>query len=160
MRTAALLLAPLLLMGAEPAGLDAARALVQAFYADHFKGDLAFTEASLKAKARFLAPDLHRACLAKQRADAAKGPDLVPDVDGDPFTDSQEYPAAFKLGRIHSTPGGARLPVTFTWKDGHPPRTLTVVLRNLQTGWRIDDLRYAEGRTLRLLLKPSGPLPE
>lgn len=160
MKPALLLCAPWLLQAAEPPGLDGARALVQAFYADHFRGDRTFTPASVKAKSRFLAPDLQRACLAKLAEDAARGADVAPDVEGDPFTDSQEGPTAFRLGRIHSTTGGARLAVTFTWQDGASPRTLTVVLKNLQAGWRIDDLRYAEDRSLRQLLKPSGSRPE
>lgn len=160
MRIPALLLITGIGLSAQDPSLESARKLVQAFYAEHMKGDMAFSEASVKSKARYLAPDLLKACLSKQADDAAKGPEAVPDVDGDPFTDSQEYPDAFKLGRIHSSGGGARIPVTFTWKNGNPPRTVTVILKNLQSGWRIDDLRYAEGRTLRQLLKPSGPLPE
>lgn len=160
MRLLALLLITAIGLNAQDPSLESARKLVQTFYAEHTKGDMGFAEGSLKAKGKFLAPDLLKACLTKQADDAAKGPEAVPDVDGDPFTDSQEYPDAFKLGRIHSSGGGARIPVTFTWKNGNPPRTVTVILKNLQLGWRIDDLRYAEGRTLRQLMKPSGPLPE
>jgi hypothetical protein len=146
-------------LGAQDPSLESARKLVQAFYATHMKGDMSFSEASLKAKEKFLTPDLMKAALAKQAEDSARGTELVPDVDGDPFTDSQEYPSGFKLGKVHSTEGGARVPVTFTWKAGNPSRTLTVVLKNLQTGWRIDDLRYPSGKSLRQLLKPSGLLP-
>ena len=160
MRRPALLLVTGICLSAQDPALESARKLVQAFYAEHMKGDKGFTEDSLKTKGKFLAPELLKACLSKLAEDAAKGPEAAPDIDGDPFTGSQEYPDAFKLGRIHSSGGGARIPVTFTWKNGNPPRTVTVILKNLQSGWRIDDLRYAEGRTLRQLLKPSGPLPE
>jgi hypothetical protein len=156
MRTSILLLSATLVLGAQDPSLDSARKLVQTFYEAHTKGDMGFSEASLKAKAKFLAPDLLKTCLAKRAEDAAKGSDTVPDVDGDPFTDSQEYPDGFKVGKIRSTEGGARVPVTFTWKAGNPPRTLTVILKNLTSGWRIDDLRYPDGRTLRSVLKPSG----
>jgi hypothetical protein len=147
-----------LCLAAQDPSLDSARKLVQAFYADHLKGDMGFTKASVKAKSRYLAPDLLKACLVKQAENP--GPDTVPDVDGDPFTDSQEYPTGFKLGKARSAAGGARIPVTFSWREGTPPRTLTVILKNLQAGWRIDDIRYPEGGTLRQLVKPAGPLPE
>jgi hypothetical protein len=144
-------------LGAQDPSLESARRLVQTFYTEHLKGDMGFSADSLKAKTKFLAPDLLKACLAKQAE--APGPDVVPDVDGDPFTDSQEYPDGFRIGKVHGVEGGARIQVTFTWKNGNPPRTLTLILRNLTLGWRIDDLRYPDGRTLRRLLKPSAPLP-
>ena len=157
MRIAACFLLATLSIQAQDPSIEAARKLVQTFYAVHMKGEMGFTEASLKEKSRFLSPNLIKACLAKQAEDA--GPEIVPDVDGDPFTDSQEHPDGFKAGKAHGIEGGTRIPVTFTWKNGNPPRTLTVILKNLTTGWRIDDLRYADGRTLRALLKPSSKLP-
>lgn len=156
MRHAALFLLAALAVQAQDPSLEAARKLVQTFYAAHLKGEMGFTEASLKAKSKYLAPELLKAGLLKQAEDAAKGPDIVPDIDGDPFTDSQEYPDGFKVGKVHAAEGGARIPVTLTWRTGNPPRTLTVILKNLTVGWRIDDIRYPDGRTLRTLLKRSG----
>ena len=153
MKPWSLLLLPMVLSAQQPS-IEAARKLVQDFYAGHFKGSMGFDEASLRAKRDRLSPELFTALLGKAKEPSS--PDEVPDIDGDPFTDSQEYPDAFKLGKLQSSAGGARVPVTFTWKNGNPPRTLTVVLKNLQEGWRIDDLRYPRGGTLRELARPRA----
>ncbi|HVT59713.1 MAG TPA: hypothetical protein VHR45_15090 [Thermoanaerobaculia bacterium] len=78
------------------ADLLAATAVARAFYEYHFGHDMGFTEAGLRARSRWLAPALYRALLAEARK--PKSPDEVPLIDGDPFTDSQEYPSSFRIG--------------------------------------------------------------
>jgi Protein of unknown function (DUF3828) len=148
------LLFPAVLSAQHPS-LEAARKLVQDFYTAHFKGEMGFSEATLQPKRECLSPELFKALLAKAREPSS--PDVVPDIDGDPFTDSQEYPDAFKVGKLQTGGGGARVSVGFTWNNGNPPRSLTVVLKYLQEGWRIDDLRYPRGGTLRELARPAVP---
>jgi hypothetical protein len=145
------------LLGAQTPSLQDAQKLVKDFYGAHLKGDMGFSAASLARKQRFLSPDLYQALLAKAKEPSS--PDEVPDIDGDPFTDSQEYPDAFRVGKLQSGGVGARVSVGFTWKNGNPPRAITVVLKNLQVGWRIDDLRYPQGGTLRDLAKPGPRQP-
>ena len=148
-----LLAAPLLLPPASPAARqhEAATpaAVVRMFYRYHFAHDMAFTPAAVRLRARWLAPDL----LARCRAYFAKpgSPDQVPAIDGDPFTDSQEYPASFRVGRAQTSRDTALVPVTFSWKSGER-RTVTAVLVRGGRPWRLADLRYEAGKTFRSLL--------
>lgn len=152
---------PLLLLPALAAAPDpspaGARKAVEAFYTAHFKGPMGFDAASLKAKEAFLAPDLYQALLGKAREAAGNGEE-APDIDGDPFTDSQEYPDAFSVGRPLASGGTVRVPVRFTWKNGNPSRSLTVVMKNGRLGWRLDDIRYGGEGTLRTLARPRASL--
>ena len=58
---------------------------------------MGFSEASVRERSAWLAPELVDLCHAYFQKPVH--PDEVPDVDGDPFTDSQEYPKSFSVGR-------------------------------------------------------------
>ncbi len=110
---------------------------------------MAFTKASLARKSKWLSPDF----LARLKAEQARpgNPDEVPNIDGDPFTDSQEYPTRFVVGKATTEGQRARVPVRFSGKGAQ--RTLVALLRNSPDGWRVDDLVYEDGKTtLRSLL--------
>ena len=77
--------------------------------------------------------------------------DEVPPINGDPFTYSQEYPSRFTLGRPGADAAQAVVPVSFS--DGSRTRRVDYVLRRDGGGWRVDDLRYDDGGTLRGLLR-------
>lgn len=119
--------------------------VVQAFYRFHFAHDMAFTRSALRRRVRWLAPDLLALCRAYFAAPSPA--DEVPEIDGDPFTDSQEYPTSFRVGAAAVAGDTALVPVTFLWKAGDR-RTVTVVLVP-RGGWKIADLRYERGETLR-----------
>ena len=161
MRRLLLVAAASLLLGAQDPTPEGARKAVRAFYTAHFKGPMGFDAKTLKAKKPFLAPDFYQALVAKA-AEAAGNPDEAPDIDGDPFTQSQEYPDAFTVGKAQASGGSVRVQVRFTWKNGNPARSLVVVMKNGTDGWRVDDFRYGEGDTLRGLAgrkaaPPSAP---
>jgi len=122
-----------------------AAAVVRAFYRYHFAHEMAFTRAAVRRRARWLAPDLLARCRAYfARSSPADGP---PDIDGDPFTDSQEYPATFRVGATTRSGDTALVAVRFSWRTGGR-RDVTVVLVGARA-WRIADVRYATGSSLR-----------
>lgn len=123
--------------------------VVQQFFKAHFAGDMAFTEASLKAKQASLTEDLYQKLMAELKKPVPKGE--VPNIDGDPFTDSQEYPESFKV--THSSVKGDKAAVTvdFLWPENKT--TVQVALVRTSKGWLIDDLIYDKDATLRTLLK-------
>jgi hypothetical protein len=123
--------------------------VVSQFFKIHFSHDMGFTEASLKAKQSWLTKDLYKKLLAELRKPVPK--DEVPDVDGDPFTNSQEYPKSFKV--THSSVKGdtALVTVEFLWPDDKT--SVQVALLRTADGWLIDDIIYGKDDTLRKLLK-------
>lgn len=125
-------------------------AVVREFYAFHFAHDMAFTRAAVRARSRWLAPDLlaHIGAYFARPSD----PNEVPDIDGDPFTDSQEYPRSFQVGVARIVGDTARVPVAMLWPEGDR-RMVRVLLVRVGGAWRITDLRYANGEpSLRELL--------
>jgi hypothetical protein len=77
--------------------------------------------------------------------------DEVPAINGDPFTDAQEYPDAYELLPARVQGDGAEVPV---WFSLGPRRwRVTCLLRRQGQRWRLDDLRYADGSRLRQLLR-------
>ena len=144
-RLAALAVLALPALGAARQSAAPPAAVVRAFYRFHFAHDMAFTRAALRRRERWLAPDLLALCRAYFAAPSPA--DEVPEIDGDPFTDSQEYPSSFRVGEAAVAGDTALVPVTFLWKAGDR-RTVTVVLVP-RGGWKVADLRYERGDTLR-----------
>ena len=122
---------------------------VQAFYAFHFAHDMGFSGEGIALRARWLSPGLLSLCKAYLARPSS--PDVVPSVDGDPFTDSQEYPASFRVGKVRMSAGKATVEVSFPrGKAGE--RILHVVLVEEKGAWLIDDVRYLSGPSFRKLL--------
>jgi hypothetical protein len=126
--------------------------VVRAFYTYHFAHDMAFTEASVRAKAAWLAPELFDLCLAYFKKPVPAG--QVPDIDGDPFTDSQEYPKSFHVGQPRFSATTVRVPVVL-FRPGQQ-RTIRVQLRMLDGSWRITNITYGGLRSLRVLLSSGS----
>lgn len=141
--------------------------VVRTFYTYHLKHDMRFDEGTVAKRKEWLSPDFYRLLLAETRRPADTGE--APFVNGDPFTDSQEYPNRAESGR--ATRVGAdviEVEVTFFWTrtvreyrqyrwesvpvereiEEAPPRTLTVKLTRGDRLWRIDDL-IADGKSFR-----------
>ena len=76
--------------------------IVQELLVMHFTHDMGFTRESVARKRGFLSTDL-QARIARYLA-APGSPDEAPAINGDPFTDSQEYPDRFRLGAVRTTP--------------------------------------------------------
>jgi hypothetical protein len=90
----------------------------------------------------------------RERAFAKQHPDEVPYFDGDPFTNSQEYPAWFAVGSSTREGASANVKVTFYFGRGTrgEPRTSTVLVRQEAGRWRIDDIIDSTGKSLKKLL--------
>jgi hypothetical protein len=149
----ALALVTILLAG-PPTTAGSPATTVRAFYAFHFAHDMAFTPESVRAKADWLAPDLLALC--ETYFERPTSPDEVPPIDGDPFTNSQEYPKRFRVGAAQVSGEAAWVPVLLEWSRGRP-RSVTAHLVRIARRWRIWDVRFADGSSLRKLLESPRP---
>ena len=122
---------------------------VQLLFADHFAHDMGFTRDTIARKKNWLTPGLN------QEIDAyflrPQPRDEPPVINGDPFTNTQEYPSAFAAGEGVQDPQKATVPVIMT--IGPNRRTVQVQLIRQPSGWLVDDLTYEDGMTFRALLK-------
>lgn len=124
--------------------------VVKAFYKYHFAHDMAFTPDGVKQRATWFTPGLINAC--ETYFARPQDPDEVPNIDGDPFTGSQEYPNTFSAGPASIQETKASVPVTFSWKDHHSTRG-TVILKKEEDGrWLIDDFEFPDQDSTRQLL--------
>jgi len=115
---------------------------------------MGFTADAAKARAAWLSPELQKICASYFALPGM--PDEVPVIDGDPFTDSQEYPNSFRVGAPRVSGATALMPVSFQWPDGRK-RSVTVELVMNSRRWLIDDIRYSDGRSLRNLISKKKP---
>jgi hypothetical protein len=151
---AVFLLSALLAGGqADSAAPPGPAAVAAEFYALHFAHDMAFTPLEVKRRSAFLSPGLLALCADYFAAPQA--PDEVPAVDGDPFTDSQDYPESYEVGEANQQGDAARVVVKFAMKAGDRWR-VQVDLVKTGAGWKIDDIEPAEGPSLRSLLRETG----
>ncbi|MEQ1626154.1 MAG: hypothetical protein ABL965_02085 [Nitrospira sp.] len=79
--------------------------------------------------------------------------DEVPVINGDPFTNSKEYPTGFTVGAVLCVGSRATVPVRFD--EGGRYKIVEYRLQLSGTTWRVDDLHYPDGATFRGLLKPA-----
>lgn len=130
-----------------PAGSP--ESVVETLLEFHFNRDRGFTEASARARRKWLSMSLAGAIDAY--FDHKFPADDVPPIDGDPFTDSQEYPTRFAVRAGVVRKAGAEVPVDFA--DGFSKKRIVYRLTYSAGGWRIDDLSYAHGATLKSALR-------
>lgn len=128
---------------------DSPEGRTQRFLEAHFGGDMGFTPASAGARHAWFSRALEDA-MAVYFARPSSA-DEVPVIDGDPFTDSQEYPRRFAVGQARVSGETAEVPVRFS--DAFSERTITYLLRYKGGAWQLEDLRYPGGGTLADLLK-------
>ncbi len=122
--------------------------LVQRFLEAHFAGDMAFTRDLIASKSAALAP----AFSDNFRVYFAKPSDLdeAPSINGDPFTDAQDYPARFSVGADDVTEAGSVVPVEFA--DAFARTTVLYELTRERSRWLISDLIYEDGSRLSAIL--------
>lgn len=126
------------------------RTALMNFYGFHLANDMGFTQAGAAARTRWLSPGLRQ--LLEDYFAAPGNPDEAPPIDGDPFTDTQEYPTGFRIVALRQSGESAEAAMTFDL-GGKARRSLQVVLRGCpQMRWCVDDLRYEDGDTLRGIL--------
>jgi hypothetical protein len=123
--------------------------VMQAFLERHFAGDMGFDRKTVAAKQQWLTDTLARA-VARYFARPSR-PDEAPAIDGDPFTDSQEYPTRFAVSEAQLRSTVANVSVRMS--DGYRDRNIVFVLHQQRGQWRIADVRYDRGPTFLALLR-------
>jgi hypothetical protein len=84
--------------------------------------------------------------------DAVKSKGEVGALDGDPLYDAQDMEIKkFAIGKASYESGKALVIVTF--ENFGQPKSFVFTLVNGRTGWRINNIEYGEGRSLRGYLK-------
>jgi hypothetical protein len=117
----------------------------------HLTGDMGFSAGTAAARRSHLSPELYRQIEAYFAQPFPE--DEPPPINGDPITDSQEYPSRFTFGGIRTT--ASRSLVTVHFGGNGYERPVIVLLRRMQGRWLVDDLRYEDGTTFREALKPE-----
>ena len=150
-----LVLVPVTSFGQKPAnnGSDA-KAAVKAFYAFHFQHKFDYSLPGLKLRHRWLDENLYRLLVAELKKPVK--PDEVPDLDGDPFTNSQEYPNGFRVGKSEQDGKLATVDVIFFWKDKKKvldTKRVKVQLAKSAEGWKIANVIAEGGDDLIKFLK-------
>ncbi len=86
--------------------------------------------------------------------DAVHSKGEVGAIDGDPLYDAQDVEIKkFAIRKPRYEEGRALVDVTF--ENFSKPQTITFIVVKGRTGWRIRDIVYSEGRTLRSELKSN-----
>jgi hypothetical protein len=135
---------------------------VSSFYRFHLSHNMDFRARNIQLRRRWLTPGFYQLLLNKIEQQAAYSkahPDEVPDFDGDPFTDSQEYPDSFQVGLQMASGAVEMIGVTLLWSArtsrGRDKRNITVALTQSSGRWLIDDIINNEGSSLRDELKKA-----
>jgi hypothetical protein len=89
--------------------------------------------------------------MAKDFAAAAKAGE-VPMLNGDPFIDAQDWEISNIKTVVKST-GASTAVATVAFIQFMEPRTVTLELVNTSVGWRISDIKWSRGHSLRQLYK-------
>ncbi|MBX3636561.1 MAG: hypothetical protein KF683_14410 [Rubrivivax sp.] len=134
-----------------PAGV-VQRLLERHFDAGHGGAARGFLPAALADLRPFTTGALQAAAAAWFALPAS--PDEAPEIDGDPFTDSQEPVLHFAVGTARVRGDRAEVPVRMA--DEARRWTLHYRLVRGKSGWRVDDVLQRDGTALRRLLQEAG----
>ena len=139
---------------------NAASRAVHSFYTFHLARNKDFTVRNISLRKRWLTPELYRLLLDELRYEAIRSktnPDEAPYFEGDPLTNSQEYPDSFRVGDSEVSGRIARVTVTMLWSEktsrGRDQRDIVVELAKSGAGWLISDIIDNQGSRLRDELK-------
>lgn len=122
--------------------------VTERFLEAHFNGDMEFTKSALATKRSALSKSLAAAIDAY--LEKPQDENEAPTINGDPFTDTQDYPTRFAVGSDDPKAAGIFVPVVYA--DAYSKRHVDFQLKRQRGRWVIDDLRYEDGSTLRELL--------
>ena len=130
---------------------DAPEGVVQALLEAHFSADRGFLQPLLANKTRWLSTGLLKAIglyFAKTRPQ-----DEVPPIDGDAFTDSQEPPTRFSVGKAKVD--GEKATVVVRFADAWSAKRLRYRLVRQDEAWKVDDIlsEAPDARGLRDILE-------
>ena len=139
---------------------DPATRAVRAFYTYHLAHNKDFKVRNIQLRKRFLTAELYDLLmkqLKKQALEAKAHPDEAPDYEGDPLTDSQEYPDSFRVGKSEGSGDTSKVSVMLLWSAktsrGKDKRDIVVEVKKVGTGWLINDIIDREGKSLAADLK-------
>jgi hypothetical protein len=116
--------------------------VVQSFFRYHFAHGMSFTEANIKRRRRWLTPELYTLLLReyhREEVESKKHPDEAVFMEGDPFTNTQEHPNTFRVGRAVMRGSQAMVPVSF-FLNGHVLRTARVEVSKRGRVWLIHNI--------------------
>jgi len=140
-------------------GLNAA-ATVKAFYAFHFKHNFDYTERGLEHRRRWLDENLYKLLTAElKRSEQSTAQNEAPEMNGDPFTNAQEYPNAFRIGKSEQDSRKATVEVIFVWKEKNrviDERRIRVEALRYGATWKIANIIAGEDDDLVKFLKRQG----
>jgi Protein of unknown function (DUF3828) len=140
---AVLLVAPAF---AAPAQSSTPQSFLEAIYKAYLGKDAPGIAISKPAVVRqYFVPSL-AAAMIKDAAAAAKRSE-VPELDGDPFVDAQDWDIADLKINVKMD-GAAKAVGTVTFTNFREPYTVTLDLVKIAAGWRIADIKMAK-RSLR-----------
>jgi len=143
-------LAPEALSRPQGSSVPGASEAVGAFYRYHFSHGFCYTGACLNRRRRWLTLELYELLRYEQRRKLP--PDTVPYIDGDPFTDSQETPHSFRVGKSERQAGGAKAEVQVYWREKGKvvdQRTYSILLLKEGGTWKVADIINHTGTSLR-----------
>lgn len=133
---------------------------VRSFYAFHLAHNKNFTLRNVQLRKRFLSPELYDLLVGeikRQDAYSKAHPDEAPYFEGDPLTNSQEYPDSFRLGKADGSGDLVRVTVTLLWSArssrGRDKRDIIVEAKKSGQTWLINDVINNEGTRLSEDLK-------
>ncbi|MEW6127427.1 MAG: DUF3828 domain-containing protein [Acidobacteriota bacterium] len=92
-----------------------ATATVKAFYAYHFAHKFDYSKRGLLQRRKWLDDTLYKLLVAEVSKPTKA--DEAPEMNGDPFTNSQEYPTTFRIGNTNESAAKATIQVIFIWKE-------------------------------------------
>lgn len=121
---------------------------VQSLLEAHFAGRMGFDEAHWSGLEAWLSAGLRDSIAAYRTAPWPV--DEVPPINGDPLTDSQEYPTRFAVGSALVEGDRAMLEVAFA--DAYVRRRLRYLLVREGARWQVDDVVGEDGSRLSTLL--------
>ncbi len=148
--TLAVALLAFLPLGAAAQDSSSAQALLDAIYKPYLSKDFQGTDYFEAPVTRSLfAPELAEAIL--KDGDEANKRNEVPNLDGDPFLDAQDWEISnLKIAVKSNGPDRATGSVTFTNFD--KPTAITIELIKTANGWRVAEIKAPSG-SLRALYK-------
>lgn len=126
-----------------------AEARVQRLLELHFSTDMGFLPETVATKREWLSAGLI-ADIAAWFA-APSDPDEAPEINGDPFTDTQEAPRRFAVEAAQ--PDGDARVVTVRFADGWREHAVQFRLVREAGRWQVDDVLGRDGMSLRAILR-------
>jgi hypothetical protein len=139
---------------------DAAVRAVRSFYTFHLARNKDFTASNVRLRRRFLTAELYKLLLAELKREAEQSktnPDEAPYFEGDPLTNSQEYPDSFRMGKAEMSGDRVKVTVTLLWSArtsrGRDQRDIVVEVARSGASWLINDIIDNTGSRLQDELK-------